>query len=71
MMPAWSKSTSSSVCASKPYVCDSLSVIDLVRQVPEALEPRCIEIADGSEATMPAQDTKQVEHEPAKASQAA
>jgi hypothetical protein len=33
-------------------------MIDLVREVPEALKPRRIEIAGGSEATTPALDNK-------------
>jgi molecular chaperone IbpA len=50
---------------------NGLLTIDLVREVPEALKPRHIEIAGGSEATTPTQDNKQVEHEPAKKSKAA
>src|ERR671913_797721 len=50
---------------------NGLLVIELKREVPEALKPRHIEIAGGSEATTPTQDNKQVEHEPAKKSKAA
>src|SRR5919112_5457502 len=39
---------------------NGLLTIELVREVPEALKPRHIEIAGGE---VPAQDNKQVEHE--------
>ena len=50
---------------------NGLLTVDLVREVPEALKPRRIEIAGGSEAKPLAQDNKQIEHEPAKKSKAA
>ena len=50
---------------------NGLLTIELVREVPEALKPRRIEIAGGSEAKPLAQDNKQIEHEATTKSKAA
>jgi molecular chaperone IbpA len=51
---------------------NGLLTIDLVREVPEALKPRRIEIAGGSEPRTVAEDDKaQIEHEPLRTTKAA
>jgi molecular chaperone IbpA len=43
---------------------NGLLTVDLVREVPEALKPRRIEIANGSQQAMAQDNAHQIEHEP-------
>ena len=50
---------------------NGLLTVELVREVPEALKPRRIEIAHAGGRKALAQDNQQIEHEPQKTSKAA
>ena len=45
---------------------NGLLTVDLVREVPEALKPRRIEIASGGQQAVAQDNAKQIEHEPEK-----